>query len=48
MIARVYQAITAVAAALAEVGVAKTRLNARDNYLYCSIDDVFALSLIHI
>jgi hypothetical protein len=40
MIARVYQAINAVAAALAENGVAKTRLNARDNYLYRSIDDV--------
>lgn len=40
MIARVYHAINAVAAALARDGVAKTRLNARDNYLYRSIDDV--------
>ena len=40
MIARVYQAINAVGAALAQDGVAKTRLNARDNYLYRSIDDV--------
>ncbi len=40
MIARVYAAINAVAAALAEDGVAKTRLNARDQYLYRSIDDV--------
>ena len=40
MIARVYQAINAVAGALAQDGVAKTRLNARDNYLYRSIDDV--------
>lgn len=37
---RVYQAISSVAAALALDGVAKTRLNARDNYLYRSIDDV--------
>ncbi|MGX7953628.1 ERF family protein [Tsuneonella sp. HG249] len=42
MIARVYHAINAVGAALAEDGVAKTRLNARDNYLYRSIDDVLA------
>ena len=34
------QAISSVAAALALDGVAKTRLNARDNYLYRSIDDV--------
>lgn len=40
MIARVYQAVNAVAAALAHDGVAKTRLNSRDNYLYRSIDDV--------
>lgn len=40
MIARVYQAINAVSAALAQGGVAKARLNTRDNYLYRSIDDV--------
>lgn len=40
MIARVYSAINAVGAALAQDGVAKTRLNTRDNYLYRSIDDV--------
>jgi len=40
MIPRVYQAINAIAGALARDGVAKTRLNARDNYLYRSIDDV--------
>ncbi|GGE03065.1 hypothetical protein GCM10011515_23340 [Tsuneonella deserti] len=40
MIARVYSAITAVAGALACDGVAKTRLNTRDQYLYRSIDDV--------
>ncbi|TCJ32174.1 ERF family protein [Parafrankia sp. BMG5.11] len=40
MIARVYQAINAVAGALAHDGVAKARLNSRDNYLYRSIDDV--------
>jgi hypothetical protein len=40
MIARVYQAINAVGAALAQDGVAKTRLNSRDNYMYRSIDDV--------
>jgi hypothetical protein len=40
MIARVYQAINGVAAAMALDGVAKTRLNARDNYVYRSIDDV--------
>lgn len=40
MIARVYQAINAVAGAMSHDGVAKTRLNARDNYLYRSIDDV--------
>ncbi|WP_120716520.1 ERF family protein [Tsuneonella amylolytica] len=40
MIGRVYQAISAVAGELAGDGIAKTRLNARDNYLYRSIDDV--------
>lgn len=40
MIARVYQAINAVAGELAQDGVAKTRLNSQDNYLYRSIDDV--------
>lgn len=40
MIPRVYQAINAVAAAMAQDGVAKTRLNVRDRYLYRSIDDV--------
>lgn len=40
MIARVYHAINAVAAAMAHDGVAKTRLNTHDNYLYRSIDDV--------
>lgn len=40
MIPRVYQAITAVAGGLATHGVAKARLNSRDNYLYRSIDDV--------
>jgi hypothetical protein len=40
VIPRVYQAISAVASALATDGVTKTRLNSRDNYLYRSIDDV--------
>jgi hypothetical protein len=40
VIARVYHAINAVAAAMAHDGVAKTRLNSHDNYLYRSIDDV--------
>jgi hypothetical protein len=40
VIPRVYQAINAVAGALAQDGVARTRLNSRDNYLYRSIDDI--------
>lgn len=40
MIARVYQAINAVSSGLARDGVAKTRLNSCNNYLYRSIDDV--------
>jgi hypothetical protein len=40
MIPRVYQAMNAVAGDLAQDGVAKTRLTARDNDLYRSIDDV--------
>jgi hypothetical protein len=42
MIPRVYSAINAVAEALAKDGIAKERLNARDDYLYRSIDDVMA------
>lgn len=42
MIARVYQTINNIAAELAHDGVAKTRLNARGNYLYRSVDDVLA------
>lgn len=40
MIPRVYSAIHAIAAALSTDGVPKERLNARDDYLYRSIDDV--------
>ena len=40
MIPRVYGAIHAVAAALSKDGIAKERLNARDDYLYRSIDDL--------
>jgi hypothetical protein len=42
MIARVYGAINAVSAALSKDGMAKERLNACDDYLYRSIDDVLA------
>lgn len=42
MIARVYGAINSVAAALSKEGIAKKRLNARDDYLYRSIEDVLA------
>ena len=40
MIPRVYGAIHAVAVALSKDGIAKERLNARDDYLYRGIDDV--------
>ncbi len=42
MIPRVYGAINAVAAALARDGIAKERLNTRDDYFYRSIDDVLS------
>lgn len=44
LILRVYGAIDAVAGALARDGTAKERLNARDDYLYRSINDVSRLS----
>lgn len=40
MIARVYQAISAIAGELAHDGVAKTRFNAEGGYFYRGIDDV--------
>lgn len=40
MIARVYTAINAVSAALAQRGVPKERVNVADDYVYRSIDDV--------
>jgi len=42
MIPRVYGAINAVATALSTNGIAKERLNARDDYFYRSIDDVLS------
>jgi hypothetical protein len=39
---RVYAAISAIMAELAETGIAKSRTNARDQYVYRSIDDVMA------
>lgn len=48
MIVRVYQAISAVAGELAGGGIAKTLLNAQENYFYRSIDDVVgALAPLH-
>lgn len=40
MIPRIYGAVNAVATALSREGIAKERLNTRDDYLYRSIDDV--------
>jgi hypothetical protein len=39
---RVYTAISAITAELAETGIAKSHTNARDQYAYRSIDDVMA------